>query len=49
MISKTVRDKLGDFTGPVSEANYIDKAENFLDQESLYSEAIREIEKAKNL
>lgn len=41
------KDQLGAFTGAVSEANYIDKAENYLTQTTLYSDAIKEIEKAE--
>ena len=38
---------LNNFTGPVSAANYIDKAESFLTQTEIYSNAIIEIEKAE--
>lgn len=41
------KDQLGTFTGAVSEANYIDKAENFLTQTAVYVDAVREIEKAE--
>lgn len=41
------KDQLGTFTGAVSEANCIDKAENYLAQTSLYADAIKEIEKAE--
>jgi hypothetical protein len=41
------KDQLGTFTGPVSEANYIDKAENYLTQTVIYANAIQEIEKAE--
>lgn len=41
------KDKLGSFTGAVSEANYIDKAENYLTQTDVYGNSIREIEKAE--
>ncbi len=41
------KDLLGTFTGAVSEANYIDKAENYLTQNALYADAINDIEKAE--
>jgi hypothetical protein len=41
------KDQLGTFTGPVSEANYIEKAENYLTQTVMYANAIDEIEKAE--
>jgi len=41
------KDQLGTFTGAVSEANYIDKAENYLTQTDVYANAIKEIEKAE--
>lgn len=41
------KDQLGAFTGAVSEANYIDKAENYLSQTDVYANAIIEIEKAE--
>lgn len=41
------KDQLGAFTGAVSEANYIDKAESFLSDTTVYSNAINEIEKAE--
>lgn len=41
------KDQLGSFTGAVSEANYMDKAENYLSQTDVYSDAIHEIEKAE--
>jgi hypothetical protein len=41
------KDQLGTFTGAVSEANYIDKAENYLAQTTMYADAIKEIEKAE--
>ena len=41
------KDQLGAFTGAVSEANYIDKAENFLADTAIYENAINEIEKAE--
>ncbi|MBK0380054.1 BREX system P-loop protein BrxC [Mucilaginibacter segetis] len=44
---ETCKDQLGVFTGAVSEANYIDKADNYLDQNDIYANAIREIEKAE--
>jgi hypothetical protein len=37
------KDQLGNFTGAVSEANYIDKAESFLTQTDLYAKAVKEI------
>lgn len=37
------KDQLGNFTGAVSEANYIDKAENYLTQTDLYAKAVKEI------
>jgi len=44
---ESYKDQLGLFTGAVSEANYIDKAENFLTQTLVYVEAVIEIEKAE--
>lgn len=41
------KDQLGTFTGAVSESNYIDKAENYLTQTTLYIDCIKEIEKAE--
>jgi hypothetical protein len=41
------KDQLGSFTGAVSEANYIDKAETFLANTAVYSNATKEIEKAE--
>jgi hypothetical protein len=41
------KEQLGSFTGVVSEANYIDKAEGFLTNTIVYSNAIKEIEKAE--
>lgn len=37
------KDHLGNFTGAVSEANYIDKAESYLTQTDLYAKAVKEI------
>jgi len=37
------KDQLGNFTGAVSEANYIDKAENYLTQTDIYAKAVKEI------
>ncbi len=37
------KDELGNFTGAVSEANYIDKAESYLTQTDLYAKAVKEI------
>lgn len=37
------KDQLGNFTGAVSEANYIDKAENHLTQTDMYAKAVKEI------
>lgn len=37
------KDQLGSFTGAVSEANYIDKAENYLTQTDIYAKAVKEI------
>lgn len=37
------KDQLGNFTGAVSEANYIDKAESYLTQTDLYAKAAKEI------
>ncbi len=37
------KDQLGNFTGAVSEANYIDKAESYLTQTDLYAKAVKEI------
>jgi hypothetical protein len=44
---ETSKELLGTFTGAVSEANYIDKAENFLTDSSLYKNAVEEILKAE--
>ena len=44
---ETSKDLLGSFTGAVSEANYIDRAENFLTQTTVYANAISEIVKAE--
>lgn len=41
------KDQLGTFTGAVSEANYIDKGENYLSQTDVYANAIKDIEKAE--
>ncbi|HTF31193.1 MAG TPA: hypothetical protein VK625_20195, partial [Flavitalea sp.] len=41
------KDRLGSFTGAVSEANYIDKAENYLSQTVVYADAINEVDKAE--
>lgn len=41
------KDRLSVFTGPVSEANYIDKAVSFLSQRNEYGNSIREIAKAE--
>ena len=41
------KEQLGTFTGAVSEANYIDKAENYLSQVDVYGLATKEIEKAE--
>ncbi|MFS8083857.1 MAG: hypothetical protein ACMG51_10420, partial [Ginsengibacter sp.] len=41
------KDQLGTFTGAVSEANYIDKAENYLSQKDIYASAIKDIEKSE--
>jgi hypothetical protein len=41
------KDQLGNFTGAVSEANYIDKAENYLTQTDLYAKAVKEIVNAE--
>ena len=38
---------LGTFTGVVSEANYIDKAENFLSQKEVYKVAVQVIERVE--
>lgn len=37
------KDQLGNFTGAVSEANYIDKAESYLTQTDMYAKAVKEI------
>jgi len=37
------KDQLGNFTGAVSEANYIDKAESYLTQTDLYAKAVKGI------
>lgn len=44
---ESCKDKLGEFTGAVSEANYIDKAENYLAEKDAYANALSEIEKAE--
>jgi hypothetical protein len=41
------KEQLYTFTGPISEANYIDKAEHYLGQSSVFADAINEIEKAE--
>lgn len=41
------KDQLGNFTGAVSEANYLEKAESYLTQTNVYADAIKEIEKAE--
>jgi hypothetical protein len=41
------KDQLGSFTGVVSEANYIEKAEDFLSNTMVFSNAVKEIEKAE--
>jgi hypothetical protein len=41
------KDQLGTFTGVISEANYMDKAENFLTQTAIYTTAVSDIEKAE--
>ncbi len=41
------KDQLGTFTSAVNEANYIDKAENYLTQTDVYTNAIKEIGKAE--
>jgi len=41
------KDQLSSFTGAVCEANYIDKAEDFLSRTAIYSDAIFAIEKAE--
>ena len=37
------KDQLGNFTGAVSEANYIDKAESYLTETDMYAKAVKEI------
>ncbi|MGG9959994.1 BREX system P-loop protein BrxC [Ferruginibacter sp. SUN106] len=37
------KDQIGNFTGAVSEANYIDKAESYLTQTDMYAKAVKEI------
>jgi hypothetical protein len=37
------KNQLGNFTGAVSEANYIDKAESYLTQTDLFTKAVKEI------
>ena len=37
------KDQLGNFTGAVSEANYIDKAESYLTETDVYAKAVKEI------
>jgi hypothetical protein len=44
---ETSKELLGTFTGAVSDANYIDKAENFLTDSFLYKNAVGEILKAE--
>jgi hypothetical protein len=44
---ETCKGQLASFTGAVSEANYMDKAENFLEQTDMYASAIVDIEKAE--
>ncbi|KAF5041050.1 hypothetical protein DSECCO2_527040 [anaerobic digester metagenome] len=44
---ETSKDQLTSFTGAVSEANYIEKAENYLESSSVFAESIREIENAE--
>lgn len=44
---EAAKDQLGTFTGAVSEANYIDKAENYLAQTTIYANIVNEIEKAE--
>lgn len=39
--------QLASFTGAVSEANYIDKAENYLTDKTLYADALKEIGEAE--
>lgn len=41
------KDILAEYTGAVSEANYIDKAESFLSGENEYKDAVQAIEKAE--
>lgn len=40
---ETIKDRLAAFTGAVSEANYIDKAENFLSNKASYADYVIEI------
>lgn len=40
---ENTKDQLGNFTGAVSETNYIDKAENYLTQTVMYAKAVKEI------
>ena len=44
---ETQKETLSDFTGAVSEANYIDKAENFLTSKDSYIAAVQTIEKVE--
>ncbi|MBC7388090.1 MAG: hypothetical protein H7329_02660, partial [Opitutaceae bacterium] len=37
------KDQLGNFTGAVSEANYIDKAESYLTETDMFAKAVKEI------
>lgn len=41
------KDQLGSFTGAISEANYVDKAESYLSQMEVYAKALTDIEKAE--
>lgn len=43
------KDILGGFTGVVSEANYIDRAEDFLDNKEAFTKAVKAIEKAEKV
>jgi len=43
LLLENSKDQLGNFTGAVSEANYIDKAESYLTQTDLYAKAVKEI------
>lgn len=44
---ETCKDQLGAFTGAVSEANYMDKADDYLARQASYTEAVTQIEKAE--